>query len=160
MSEIMYVSENDDAIYVRCISYIFPRGVLWLLPIPAVGPAYAERISFTTQPPVSWSLLGSRDKRSACPCDGIDIEEPSSGALPRRAGALALHCSIISIICLGFCESQHLSGCLPSGRVSQIIYVSEIDDAIHFRCISYMFPDGSIPAKADDHPRGVFWLLS
>ena len=34
-------------------------------------------------------------------------------------------------------------------------YVSEIDDAIHFRCISYMFPDGSIPARADDHPRGV-----
>ena len=23
-----------------------------------------------------------------------------------------------------------------------------------------MFPDGSIPARADDHPRGVLWLLS
>ena len=44
---------------------------MWLLPIPAVGPAYTELISFTTQPPVSWSQLGSRGKRSACPCDGI-----------------------------------------------------------------------------------------
>ena len=66
-----YVSEIDDAIHFRCISYMFPRGVLWLLPIPAVGPASAELISFTTQPPVSWSQLGSRGKRSACPCDGI-----------------------------------------------------------------------------------------
>ena len=45
--------------------------VLWLLPITAVGPASVERISFTTQPPVSWSQLGSRGKLSACPCDGI-----------------------------------------------------------------------------------------
>ena len=107
-----YVSEIDDAIHFRCISYMFPRGVLWLLPIPAVGPASAERISLTTQPPVSWSQLGSRDKRSACPCDGIHCvilefngmlvflavflyRATISGtlALWRRSGAILLWCS-------------------------------------------------------------------